>query len=85
MTYILPDDVKAPDGVLKNLEVLYHGKEGDYALARGEWNGKSCRLIRWNGKASTPVGYPQSNHQPTWFVLPDELSDAVDALLNKSK
>jgi hypothetical protein len=41
------------------------------------WESQDRIGIRWNGGEGPGVGNPQSRGNATWFILPDELSEAV--------
>lgn len=74
MPYVNPRKVVAPRRHLSDLEVLYDGGPGGYALARLRWDGEGVVGIRWNGSENEPgMGQPQSSANPTWFILPPEL------------
>ena len=82
MAYIDPRMVLSPRGRVENLEVLYDGGEGEYAIARMDWDGDPGNIgVRWNG-GDTPgrfdrTGNPQSRGVPTWFILPEHIARLV--------
>ena len=95
MNYVDPSDVKSPKDYIKNVEVLYNGKEDSFSIAKLDWkNDKETYAIRWNvsmrEKADSEkskgnkrcVGMPSSHGLPVWFVLPDEFSMHIQAVLN---
>lgn len=79
MTFTPPETVLSPKGIVKNVRVLLNtGPEG-WSLARLQWEGKEVVGLRWNGDTNSPLGNPQSRGIPTWFVLPDEIAQVVEA------
>ena len=85
-SYLLPHDATSPKAHWKLHQVLYDGgesREDDarWAAAEGEWDGKRVLALRWNGSAKTPAGNPNSRGYGTWFIIPDELADALRARL----
>ncbi len=78
MAYINPETVLAPRNRIKSTEVLYNGGEGEWSVARLEFDDHECLGMRWNGADGQPgIGNPQSHGQPTWFVIPDTLADII--------
>ena len=72
-----PHKVVSPRARLDEPKVIHNA--GSWSLAVGIWD-KSSRalLIRWNGDDDRPLGHPVSfGRWPTWFVLPEELQEAV--------
>jgi hypothetical protein len=83
MSYILPSQVLSPKGSIKNLNVLYDGGENGWSLAEMTWDGIPVLAMRWNGgsnNGSPSIGNPQSRGVPTWFVVPEEIGNALKAL-----
>jgi len=76
MSYIDPDTVRSPRGMVADLKVLFDAGEGKWALAELSWAGEPSLGIRWNGSAEN-VGTPQSRGIPTWFILPSELNVSI--------
>jgi hypothetical protein len=60
--------------LFKVKEIIYD--DGDFAAASGYWDeGKKLRVsIRWY---SDGIGFPQSFGKPSWFLLPDLISNFV--------
>jgi hypothetical protein len=89
MAYTKPQDVLSPKGSIKNIRVIYDGREHGWSLARLEWDGEEVIGIRWNGGSTNgipSVGNPQSRGYPTWFVLPEEAGEQIIKMkLNKLK
>jgi hypothetical protein len=88
MSYTKPENVLTPKGSISNLEVLYDGGENSWSLASMKWDGVDVLGMRWNGGSNngTPsVGTPQSRGYPTWFVVPEEVGDAIKNMLALSK
>ena len=74
--YVEPNDVTAPRGRWKLIDVLIDKGENGYALAIGEFDGVRRLGMRWNGTADSPKEHPQSRH-PVWFMLPADFHTAV--------
>ena len=82
MGYVDPKSVLAPKTVVSNLEVVFDTgpQEASWSVATFEWNGRPAVGIRWNGEPSgRGIGTPQARGVPTWFVVPEELEEAVVA------
>ena len=91
MSYQDPSIVKSPKGAVSHLRVLYDG--GEQASDAGDWTGWSVAELewleeptlacRWNGSDENPqvseIGNPQSRGNPTWFIIPRPLQDAIKA------
>lgn len=85
-TYIAPGNVLSPRAQWTLFRVLYDGGESNgslpgYSVAVGDWSGRRCIAVRWNGNADNPIGNPQSRGLPTWFVVPEELQFGILATL----
>ena len=76
-TYTPPTQCHSPRKYWTLLKVLEDRGANQTSLAIGRWNDKPCLAIRWNGSDSDPIGNPQSRGLPTWFVLPDHLTDII--------
>lgn len=75
------------------------GENPGWAVAEGQWEweeadeitSKKRRVIddvlgiRWNGQDGEENGTPQTWGNPTWFILPDELSDVVREAITEIK
>lgn len=74
-----PSTVLSPKDRVKSVEVVYDvGPEaGSWSVARIEWEDKIVVGIRWNGDAVSSKGLPQARGNPAWFIVPDDLGDAV--------
>jgi virulence-associated protein VagC len=72
---VRPQDVKSPKEHWVLIDVLT--QQQAWSLAVGEWDGKRCLAVRWNGDDERPKGNPVSHGMPTWFVLPAEFADAL--------
>lgn len=78
MTYIEPATVVAPKASIRSVEILYSTRNGGWSVARVGWEGSYRVGIRWNGSDDGPgIGNPQSRGNATWFILPEELAQAV--------
>ena len=85
MSYIKPCDVLSPKGVISDLRILRDGGENGWSLAEMNWDGSPALAMRWNGgsnNGSPSIGNPQSRGIPTWFVLPDDVGNAIKLLIN---
>lgn len=81
MSYVKPEDVKAPKGWLADPKILHNA--GEWSLAEFTWDSneeeKSLGL-RWNGsndESSHISSFPQSSGHPVWFVVPEALENAL--------
>jgi len=83
MSYIDPQTVRSPRNRIGSVHVLYNSgpdpKGESWSVALLEYDGRPGQIgIRWNGReGEAGVGNPQSRAKPTWFVVPDPLSDPV--------
>jgi hypothetical protein len=96
MGYQDPAKVKSPKGAVTHLHVLYDGGEQmldhspweGWSVAELEWYEKPSLAIRWNGSTThegiSAVGNPQSRGNPTWFVLPEPLYEAIKTELKNA-
>lgn len=96
MGYQDPAQVRSPKGAVTHLRVLHDGGEqlSDHPLWEGwsiaelEWYETPTLAIRWNGSTTSDgvseVGNPQSRGNPTWFILPEPLHEAIRAELKKA-
>ncbi len=77
MAYVEPVTVWAPKTSVRSLEILYNTGRNGWSVARIDWEGKESIGIRWNGGDGPGIGNPQSRGNATWFILPDELQEAI--------
>jgi hypothetical protein len=78
MAYIEPATVLAPRASIRSVEILYSTGNGGWSVARVGWEASQRIGIRWNGAEEGPgIGNPQSRGNATWFILPEELENAV--------
>lgn len=78
MAYIDPATVLSPKDAWELTSVLWNTGQGDWSLAQGTWNKNPCLAMRWNGSDGIEgIGNPQSRGHPTWFIIPDDLEDAI--------
>ncbi|MEI8294986.1 MAG: hypothetical protein WCG04_00480 [Alphaproteobacteria bacterium] len=80
MNYVNPNAVLTPKGKIKNLHVLHDGGEHSWSLARMTWDNAEVLAMRWNGgmvNGKKTSGNPVSRGYPTWFVVPDEVGQAL--------
>lgn len=95
MGYQDPRQVRSPKGAVTHLHVIYDGGEQTaepqwqgWSVAELEWYENPVLAIRWNGSTSqegvSEVGNPQSRGNPTWFILPKPLHEAVKTELKNA-
>jgi hypothetical protein len=77
MAYVEPATVWAPKAAIRSVEVLYNRGPGEWSVARVVWEGREKIGIRWNGGNGPGIGNPQSRGNATWFILPEELEEAI--------
>jgi hypothetical protein len=80
MAYVDPESVVSPKGAVKDLSVVYDKGpiHGSWSIATLKWNDKPSVGLRWNGEEGEGgKGNPQSRGNPTWFIVPEELSEEV--------
>ena len=86
MAYVSPKDVKSPRESWTLIDVLFDGgEESTHALAVGEWEGRRCLAMRWNGTKDRPMGNPQSRGIATWFIVPDDYNAVLIPTLSPEK
>lgn len=74
-----PKSVLSPKDRVKSVEVIFDKGPVDssWSVARLRWDDSFVVGIRWNGDRNSTKGLPQARGNPTWFVVPDEIADAV--------
>ena len=77
-----PEKVDSPKSRWRLRHVLHDGGDGKWSAAEGQWEDDDrswgeVLAIRWNGNSDVEIGNPQSRGRATWFIVPDELADAV--------
>jgi hypothetical protein len=74
-----PSTVLSPKDRVKSVEVIYDAGpvDGSWSVAQLEWDDETAVGIRWNGDSTSSKGLPQARGNPTWFIVPDEIQDAV--------
>jgi len=80
MTYVDPEQAISPKGRVKDLRVIYNSGRtaGSWSVATLKWDEQERVGLRWNGEEGEEgKGHPQSRGNPTWFIVPEELSDEV--------
>jgi hypothetical protein len=82
--YIDPKTVISPKSKVDkdSLEVIFDTGPVDYSwsVARLRYADKLRIGIRWNGdEKESKMGVPTATAHPVWFILPDEIADAVHA------
>lgn len=88
MKYHSPQTVTSPRDYVSNVRVIYDGGDGSFSVAKIDWEGQPCLVMRWNvarrewhdakkvAGNKTCAGMPTSRGYPVWFVIPDELLDS---------
>ena len=79
-----PKTVLSPKDRVKSVEVVFDKGPGDasWSVARLNWDDSPVVGIRWNGDQTSTKGLPQARGNPAWFILPEDIADAV---LEKAK
>ena len=75
-----PEHVISPQARWELYRVIYN--HGPWSVAYGTWDGDEVIAVRWNG-GDNDNGFPTSSRWPVWFILPDELRDAVEVGLRQ--
>jgi hypothetical protein len=84
MGYRDPTTVVSPKSRWELTRVLCNTGQGGWAVAEGTWDKEPALSIRWNGDDdSSSPGNPQSHGNPTWFIVPTELEEAVRGVAHK--
>lgn len=82
--YVDPNDVNSPRGRWNLTKVLVNTGRGGWSAAEGVFDKRQCLCVRWNGADDdSGPGNPQSRGHATWFVLPDELAQALRSELER--
>ena len=96
MSYQNPNQVKSPKGAVSHLRIIHDGGEqvadpsdwAGWSIAELEWYEEPTLACRWNGSTAndnvSEIGNPQSRGNPTWFIIPKPLQDAVRARLKEA-
>ena len=81
-----PRTVLSPKDMVKSVEVIYDAGPVDssWSVARLKWGDSPAVGIRWNGDAQSSKGLPQARGNPTWFIVPRQLADAVLAAAHET-
>ena len=82
--YIDPKTVISPKSKVDkdSLEVIFDTGPIDYSwsVARLRYADKLRLGIRWNGdETESKMGVPTATAHPVWFILPEEIAEAVRA------
>jgi len=74
-----PKNVLSPREMVKSVEVVYDAGPvvASWSVARLKWGDSPAVGIRWNGDDQSSKGLPQARGNPTWFIVPERLADAV--------
>ena len=78
--YIDPQTVLSPKNKVRDVEILFDQGPVDssWSIARLTYGPEERIGIRWNGDHESKKGVPLANAHPVWFILPKELSEAVE-------
>ena len=82
-----PKTVLTPKNMVKSVDVIYDAGpvESSWSVARLEWGDSPAVGIRWNGDSSNSKGTPQARGNPAWFIVPQQLADAVLAAAKQTR
>ena len=86
--YKYPEEVDTPRGRWNLRQVLYDGGADGWSVAEGTYDGETRLAIRWNGNLSRTkerYGFPVVRGKPVWFMVPDELENAIRRALRSIK
>jgi hypothetical protein len=74
-----PKTVLSPKDRVKSVEVVFDAGPVDasWSVARLNWDDSPVVGIRWNGDQTSTKGLPQARGNPAWFILPEDIADAV--------
>ncbi|MGO8759525.1 MAG: hypothetical protein ACLQG3_15505 [Terracidiphilus sp.] len=74
-----PKTVLSPKDKVSSVDVVFDKGpvESSWSVARLRWGGSPAVGIRWNGDSGNNKGTPQSRGNPAWFIVPEELEEAV--------
>jgi hypothetical protein len=74
-----PKTVSSPKKKVSSVKVVVDKGpvESSWSVARLNWEGSPAVGIRWNGDSNNSKGTPQSRGNPAWFIVPEELEEAV--------
>jgi hypothetical protein len=88
MSYQDPKSVLSPKGSIKDIEIIYDGGENSWSLAKMKWDNWPVIGMRWNGGSGNgqpSIGNPQSRGYATWFVVPDEVGEAIEKMIHLAR
>ena len=83
MSYICADEVISPKANWTLVDVVLDNGEGEGAYAIGMWDRERRVGFRWNGRAGSPIGNPQSRGLPTWTMLDKALHKPVLRIVSR--
>jgi hypothetical protein len=74
-----PKSVLSPKDMVKSVEVIHDEGpvESSWSVARLTWGDSPAVGIRWNGDSTNSKGTPQARGNPAWFIVPQQLAEAV--------
>ena len=74
-----PKTVLSPKDRVKSVEVVFDAGPVDasWSVARLNWDDSPVVGIRWNGDQTSTKCLPQARGNPAWFILPEDIADAV--------
>ena len=80
-----PQNADSPKRYWRLHGVLHDSGAGGWSAAEGQWEDdgvwNKVLAIRWNGSSHAEIGNPQSRGCATWFIVPDELENAIRAAI----
>jgi hypothetical protein len=82
-----PKTVLSPKGLVKSVEVVFDAgpEQRSWSVARIQWGDSPAVGIRWNGDDQSSKGLPQARGNPTWFIVPEQLANAVLAAAREAR
>ena len=78
--YVHPTTICSPKGLVTNVRIIYDkGPDSNsWFVAKLDWAGNKSVGIRCNGTSGDEgIGTPESRDIATWFIVPEELAEAV--------
>jgi len=74
-----PKTVLSPKGRVTSVEVIFDAGPEDFSwsVAKLKWDDSDAVGIRWNGDSNNSKGTPQARGNPAWFIVPQQLAEAV--------
>ena len=87
MPYINPKTVVAPKHRVRDVRIVFDAGEVEksWSVAELKWNEEEVFGVRWNGDSGSQKGTPVAHGNPTWFILPNEIAEAVRNMVERLK